>query len=258
MGKSIYIRKHEIGHGFAKIVVPIVGETQREILDQTSTFKASQAESLEWRVDFFNEAYDFDAVLKVMAEIRRIIGDKLLIFTWRTKAEGGQKEIEPSAYVNLIESIAASELADFIDVEINLGEATYRKCLDSVHAKGGRVIGSYHNFDETPSEAFLLDLLTRFTHLNTDLLKFAVMPIHETDVTRVFNVLSTYKMTLPQGQPLVAIAMGRLGVMTRLIGDQFGSAMTFASIGETSAPGQVSLEDLVSFRKQLAKMAITP
>ena len=36
--------------------------------------------------------------------------------------------------------------------------------------------------------------------------------------------------------------MGKLGVASRLCGEVFGSAMTFASAGDSSAPGQISID----------------
>lgn len=36
--------------------------------------------------------------------------------------------------------------------------------------------------------------------------------------------------------------MGKLGVASRLCGEVFGSAMTFASAGDSSAPGQISFD----------------
>ena len=44
--------------------------------------------------------------------------------------------------------------------------------------------------------------------------------------------------------PIIVIAMGRRGRLTRLIGGEFGSAATFATVGEGSAPGQVSVPEV--------------
>ena len=38
------------------------------------------------------------------------------------------------------------------------------------------------------------------------------------------------------------MSMGALGAVSRLAGEAFGSAMTFANPGQASAPGQVSLD----------------
>ena len=45
--------------------------------------------------------------------------------------------------------------------------------------------------------------------------------------------------------PLITMSMGALGAISRLSGEVFGSAVTFASAAGSSAPGQLSI-DLVA------------
>ena len=42
--------------------------------------------------------------------------------------------------------------------------------------------------------------------------------------------------------PVITMSMGVLGGVSRLCGEAFGSAMTFANPGQASAPGQISLD----------------
>ena len=42
--------------------------------------------------------------------------------------------------------------------------------------------------------------------------------------------------------PVITMSMGALGAVSRLCGEAFGSAMTFANPGTASAPGQVGLD----------------
>ena len=44
--------------------------------------------------------------------------------------------------------------------------------------------------------------------------------------------------------PLITMSMGPVGTMTRLCGWMFGSALTFAVGSQSSAPGQMAIEDL--------------
>ena len=41
--------------------------------------------------------------------------------------------------------------------------------------------------------------------------------------------------------PIITMAMGELGAVTRTAGALFGNAMTFASAGKASAPGQIDV-----------------
>ena len=78
-----------------------------------------------------------------------------------------------------------------------------------------------------------------------DVLKIAVMPKTPSDVLRLLKVLLVARKTLKS--PIVAIAMGQLGTLTRIAGGQFGSCATFAGFGKVSAPGQLDLHETIRF-----------
>lgn len=44
--------------------------------------------------------------------------------------------------------------------------------------------------------------------------------------------------------PILTMSMGQLGVVSRVTGDSFGSCATFGAVGQTSAPGQIPVNDL--------------
>ena len=50
-------------------------------------------------------------------------------------------------------------------------------------------------------------------------------------------------------RPLITMSMGPVGMISRLCGEVFGSALTFGSVGKASAPGQVNANDLAGVLK---------
>jgi 3-dehydroquinate dehydratase-1 len=40
------------------------------------------------------------------------------------------------------------------------------------------------------------------------------------------------------------MSMSSIGLTSRLVGEQFGSAITFATVGKASAPGQIDYQEL--------------
>ena len=52
--------------------------------------------------------------------------------------------------------------------------------------------------------------------------------------------------------PVITMSMGALGAVSRICGEAMGSAMTFASAGKASAPGQIELEVLNPVLDRLA------
>jgi 3-dehydroquinate dehydratase-1 len=45
-------------------------------------------------------------------------------------------------------------------------------------------------------------------------------------------------------RPVVTMSMSPLGAVSRLVGEAFGSALTFGSAGPSSAPGQLPANEL--------------
>ena len=70
------------------------------------------------------------------------------------------------------------------------------------------------------------------------------MPSNARDVLHLLEATVQLKESCP-GYPLVTMAMGGLGTVSRISGQVFGSCMTFASIGKTSAPGQLAFHDVM-------------
>ena len=75
-------------------------------------------------------------------------------------------------------------------------------------------------------------------HLGGDLPKIAVMPQNERDVLELLSATEEF-YRLYSDRPFITISMSKLGLISRIGGGVFGSAMTFGAVGEVSAPGQM-------------------
>ena len=105
---TIKVRNIEIGSGTPKIIVPIVGVTKQEIIDEAKTFDSIPIDVVEWRVDWFEGAFDFEKVEDVLKELRAVLGETPILMTFRTSKEGGEKSIEPAWAVRRWEFIRMS------------------------------------------------------------------------------------------------------------------------------------------------------
>ena len=242
MTKSIKIKKVKIGEGIPKICVPITGTNLDEIITQIEKIVAKGPDLVEWRADFFDEVMHFEAVEQALCEIVERLSAIPLIFTFRTKAEGGEKEISIVEYIDLNMQVATTGLADLIDLELLTCGECMDELIEEIQYAGKKVIASYHNFEQTPVEDEILKLLQEMADANADILKVAVMPKESTDAEVL--IAATKKMTKKTDKPLITLAMGELGVKTRIYAEGFGSAITFASIGKASAPGQIEFDEL--------------
>lgn len=151
--------------------------------------------------------------------------------------------LEEAAYGDLLASLAQSGF-DLIDVEVDHDQKMVEKAIQAIHDQNRQVIASYHNFQSTPTNAFLQNQFEKMANLKADMAKIAVMPTTKADVLRLLTASQTAQESL--AIPIVTMAMGDLGKISRIAGQLSGSAITFASLDETSgsAPGQLTIAQI--------------
>ena len=63
---TVKIRNIEIGSGLPKICVPIIGATKEDILVEAENIGSLPVDIAEWRVDWFEHAFNFSKVDDVL------------------------------------------------------------------------------------------------------------------------------------------------------------------------------------------------
>jgi len=243
MIQPIQIRSVEIGSGVPKIIVPIVGKTQEAILAKAAEIAGMPIHMVEWRADFYDDVFDTEKSLATLRKLRGALGALPLLFTFRTKREGGEKEISMEQYTALNLAVAASGAADLIDVEIFSGDAAVKANIDGIHKAGARVVGSNHDFSATPEKDDIVSRLRRMQEMGADIPKIAVMPKSTGDVLTLLAATAEMHEKYAD-RPIITMSMSAKGVVSRLSCEAFGSAMTFGAAGQASAPGQIPVEQL--------------
>ena len=241
--KTVKIRNLEIGTGAPKVIVPIVGKTRAEILSKGNELASIPLHVVEWRADFYEDVFQIPEVLETLKQLRAILGDIPILFTFRTKKEGGEKEISSADYTALNQAVAESGDADAVDVEIFSGDEVVAENIANIHNAGKIVVGSNHDFHRTPTQADLIYRLRKMQDMGADIPKIAVMPQWKDDVLTLLS--ATNEMTRYYAdRPIITMSMSSTGVISRLCGEVFGSSMTFGAVGQVSAPGQIPVEQL--------------
>ena len=235
------IRGCRIGEGCPKVILPIVERAEAAILEKAAQFSTLQADCVEWRVDHFDDARTPGAVARCLAKLRVILKDKLLLVTFRTQAEGGQVALSPAEYRQFLELVLDTDCADLLDIEFFTAGADLPLLVEQAHTAGVPVVCSSHDFHKTPPRAELVRRMVAMQQAGADLPKVAVMPQSRTDVLELLAATAEMAEHHPE-TPVITMSMGALGAVSRLAGETFGSAMTFANPGQASAPGQVSLD----------------
>lgn len=242
---TVKVRNIEIGAGIPKICVPIVGVTREEILAAVENIKSTKADVVEWRVDWYEDIFDFTKTEATMQALREVLGEMPILFTFRTSKEGGEKAIETEAYVELNQNAAKTGLVDLVDVEAFTGDDAVKAVVDIAHENGVKVIASNHDFHKTPEKEEIVSRLRKMQELGADIPKIAVMPQNKKDVLTL--LAATEEMVSEYAdRPIITMSMSGTGVISRLCGEVFGSALTFGAVGKVSAPGQMGIEDLTT------------
>lgn len=239
----VVVRNVSIGEGMPKICVPIVGRTREEILMTANEILNTPADLAEWRADYFESVLEMQKVVALSAELREVLGDIPLLFTFRTKAEGGEKELNLRVYTMLNQMMIASGNIDLVDVEVFIGEKEVLAIIEAAHKYGVKVVGSNHDFAKTPDKDEIVRRLCYMQSVGVDIPKIAVMPQNKKDVLTLLS--ATEEMATEYAdRPIVTMSMSEMGVVSRIAGATFGSAITFGALEKTSAPGQIRVEKL--------------
>lgn len=240
----ITIRNIKIGEGIPKICAPIIENTQEEILDMAEKLALKKSvDIIEWRIDFYNNCFVIEKVIETASLIRTVVRDKPVLATFRTKNEGGEKPIDKEVYIKLLESLSECGYVDMIDVEAYFLKRQDTEKLAAVLKKHTIVVGSYHDFERTPSCEEIYERLKYMKEVGADIPKVACMPENKKDVFDLMSATEDF-VSKNQATPVITMSMGELGKISRAAGKSFGSAVTFGCLGKASAPGQINVDDL--------------
>ena len=262
--------------GLPAVAVSLTGPSLAQARTQARSAVVAGADVLELRVDLLEEAgtlaapdpLDAATAAAQVLECLRGLGEVIaadgadagagapLLVTCRTAAEGGRARLDDAVYAALLHSVLDG-LADWaperrpaaIDVEVQRG------CLPQIcaqaHALDIDVVASFHDFEATPADEVLEEVLARMAREGADLAKIAVWPTSADDVARLLGVCAraTAGAGTGLGVPVAAMSMGALGAVSR-VAPAFGSALTFAVVPDeqgqarASAPGQMPIQDV--------------
>ncbi|MDG9057649.1 3-dehydroquinate dehydratase, (3-dehydroquinase) (type I DHQase) [Streptococcus pneumoniae] len=221
-----------------KLIVSVMPRSLEEAQALDAT-RYLDADIIEWRADYLPK----EAILQVAPAIFEKFAGRELVFTLRTRSEGGEIDLSPEEYTHLIKEVAQFYQPDYIDFEYYSYKDVFEEMLDFPN-----LVLSYHNFQETPEN--MMEILSELTILNPKLVKVAVMAHTEQDVLDLMNYTRGFKTLNPE-QEYVTISMGKVGKVSRITADVTGSSWSFASLDEVSAPGQISLASMKKIREIL-------
>lgn len=241
--KTVTIKNVTIGEGTPKIIVPLMSTTEESLLQEVETVKSLKPDIIEWRVDVFEGVENLDLVSEMASKLRSILPDTLLLFTFRSHKEGGNKEITAQYYFELLHTVIKTKNVDLVDVELFFEESDVKATVKLAEENGVYVIMCNHDFHKTPAKEEIIYRLRKMQEYGAHIPKIAVMPQSVDDLLVLLDATNTMK-TKYADRPFITMSMSGTGLVSRLAGEIFGSACTFGAGNEASAPGQIPVEQL--------------
>jgi 3-dehydroquinate dehydratase-1 len=209
-------------------IVAVLGEDARKHLSATE-----EADMIELRLDLIHKS-DPLGTLKALREAT----SKPIIATVRLRDEGGMFQGSEVERIDLL--VKASSYADYADVEL------LAEMRDEAMSRIKKpVIVSYHDFQNMLDDRKLAEVYGQMKNTKAAIAKIALTPQNLEDNLRILEFL------LDADTPLCMIAMGRIGRHLRAVAPLYGSALTYGFVTESTAPGQMSLKELIAARRLL-------
>jgi len=158
---------------FDKLYVQPVNVTVQNIdgVDETSTEYVAR-EISEVNID--------DAIKQLKKGI-----DKPVLFTCRSKKEGGEFPDNEEARIGVLEQAIVSGVS-WIDIEIGIEPKARASLLEAAKASGATVVASYHDLESTPSSDDIVEQLEANSDAG-DIIKLCYHTRHHDDALSIFE-----------------------------------------------------------------------
>ena len=245
--RPVTLQDTVVGDGVPKIIVPLTNPDVEGLLATTRNLLANPVDIIEWRVDTFADK-DPGILREVAALLRRTASYRPFIFTVRTADQGGAWDVPEDTYVDLIATVCEDQTMDAVDIQGSHPGAA--ELLAQAERTGVPVIGSHHDFEATGPVSRLVARLETLTRMGVQIAKLAVTPTCPADVASLLAATAHCAAYLPI--PIITMSMGPLGKVSRVSGEVFGSAATFATYEDSSAPGQMPIADVLTAQRLLS------
>jgi 3-dehydroquinate dehydratase I len=229
--------------------VPLVAADLAQLLAQARVAHELEPDVVEWRADFFADL-SASALVEAAHQLRSVLERRAILFTLRVDHEGGKAAISQASRAACIDAVVRSGAIDLLDLELSNEPEFLTRVIDAARAANVRVVMSFHDFDKTPGNDFLLGKIAAMVEQGADIAKIACMPQEAGDVLRLLQVTLTARGQFPD-VPLCTMSMGRLGSLSRVAGFLYGSDMAFAVAQEVSAPGQIPIREARAIAESL-------
>lgn len=150
---------------------------------------------------------------------------------------------EPLRFALISMAIACG--AQLADLELEAPTQFQRRIGAALHARGGRLILSHHDFERTPSDRALRRIAADGFERGADIVKLACAVNSAEDAARLLDLLDLLDLDVWRGR-IVLAGLGHLGGLFRCLALLRGAPFTYAApdVGPKVAAAQPRASDL--------------
>lgn len=192
----VSVRNITLGEGMPKICIPLVSTCLDTLLTDMAKALSCNADLIEWRADWMDNIFNDGYLEEILPAVRKAAGDTPLLFTFRTKNEGGHMDASLFQYKELVQKAICSGLVDLVDIELFSDKDIVNELIALAKEKNIKTILSNHDFSKTPSENEIFSRLKLMNNAGADIAKIAVMPQNTEDVLTLLSATCKAKKNL--------------------------------------------------------------
>lgn len=221
-----------------KICVSISSKDPHELRRKAQRAETLSADLVEVRLDALDS---YNGIAKVAGAV-----EIPMIATNRPVSERGSFTRSERERVSLLID-AVEGGVEYVDLESSTSNINH--VIETFRKTSAKIILSHHDHSGTPKLSELKSTLARLQKSKSDICKIVTTARSAEDNLTILSLLKTNHET----NPLVAFAMGKPGVWSRLLAPFYGAPFTYASLerGLETAPGQPSISELRSIYQML-------
>lgn len=213
---------------------------------------------IEFRFDFIHDTHAItSSFIKSLLNLTH--SSITTIFTFRDDSEGGNAKVSKEERLKIYKLLIEAK-PDYIDIEMSSDTETLSEIISLALMNKVRIIFSYHDFQRTSSYSKALEILLRFEErlIENNLNEFNII---DNSLFKIIFTAQDFEDNLvpiqlckyfsKNNKNVISFCMGELGIFSRITCVKFGSFMTYGSLVEKTAPGQIKIETIRQFHKLL-------
>jgi 3-dehydroquinate dehydratase-1 len=213
---------------------------------------------LEENPDFIELRFDY---IDDIHKINELFVKKLLnliqpnipaILTFRDYSEGGQIKLENDERLQILKLLIKSQ-PEYFDIEMNSSKFILEEMIFLAIQNKVNLIFSYHNFNQTPAyeegftiiDSFMNKLISKLM-IDSKIVRNSIYKVIFTaqnfeDNLKALDLCKTFSK---EGHKIICFCMDEPGIFSRLLCVKVGSFLTYASLDDKTAPGQININKM--------------